>query len=737
MKPTTTKTSHFVRWLPGAVRRGKLALTFLILLSGLSWEYVFSATFDSSSANIRHPYFPFPLGARQQYRGTGSATGLSIVHAAAAVEVVDHVQCMKVVEKKSTEPDSYFWIAQSTDGVIWQLRKYDGLMREYSETDSLFLMSNPVIGSRCGLGFDDSDELVVVATNAIAETPLGRFAGCVVIEHDWGGKSRYYLAPRAGIVRVEELNDYGYEIAALELVSSTLAKPDSQRPSVTITSGLPAGGRLTNAIVNFRGSAADNLGVAAVQYCLSNASGTTLWQPAQGTRQWSFTVSNLVYGLNLIKVRAQDLAGNWSAPLSRACVRLSPLLMTTNGCGRISSPGLSQPSYAEVNRTYTITALPGAGWLFSNWVARAGGVSQVVGTSPKLLFVAQPEMTLQANFVPNPFIARKGSYAGLSYDKDNYAHPSAGFFSGTLTDRGGFSARLQMAGKTYALAGQFALDGTLSKTIPRLGSSPLNLNLQLDPLSQDAILGRISDGTWTAELIAYRATFNTATNPAPQAGKYTLIIPGSEDASIEPGGDGFGTLTVDKSGNVIFAGTLGDGTKVSQSTFIARAGFWPLYLPLYGGAGSLLGWLAFTNEPGSDIRGLLNWIKPAQPANRMYPAGFTIRSEAVGSSYRPPALGGQILNFTNAVLVLENGNLAQTVTNQVSLGPGNQVKNLGNSKLTFSFTTPSGAFTGGLASPPTARPIPFSGAVLQKGNMAAGLFLGTNQTGRIWIGPRQ
>ena len=37
---------------------------------------------------------------------------------------------------------------------------------------------------------------------------------------------------------------------------------------------------------------------------------------------------------------------------------------------------------------------------------------------------------------------------------------------------------------------------------------------------------------------------------------------GGDDSLAQPGGDGFGTVTVDGSGNVGFAGTLGDGTQV-------------------------------------------------------------------------------------------------------------------------------------------------------------------------------
>src|SRR5205085_2291700 len=113
------------------------------------------------------------------------------------------------------------------------------------------------------------------------------------------------------------------------------------------------------------------------------------------------------------------------------------------------------------------------------------------------------------------------------------------------------------------------------------------------------------------DLAAYRAVFNSTNNPATQfAGKYTLVIPGSEDSSASPGGDGYGAVTVSSNGSVKVSGYLADGKALSQSVPISRNGDWALYQAQYSGTASVFGWLAFdTNQPAAEVNGLVSWIK--------------------------------------------------------------------------------------------------------------------------------
>jgi len=95
-----------------------------------------------------------------------------------------------------------------------------------------------------------------------------------------------------------------------------------------------------------------------------------------------------------------------------------------------------------------------------------------------------------------------------------------------------------------------------------------------------------------------------------------------------------------------------------------------------------------------------------------------------------------VLNFTNGQVVFEGGNLSQTITNEILLAGNNRVTNQSNNKLTLTITTSSGLFRGSVVEPVTSKSIAFNGAVLQKQNIGNGVFLGTNQTGRVLVGPR-
>ncbi len=404
------------------------------------------------------------------------------------------------------------------------------------------------------------------------------------------------------------------------------------------------------------------------------------------------------------------------------------LVVQTNGFGT-TTPDYSREGL-QLGKGYSITAKPAVGWVFSNWVNNA---DLVLTNGATLKFTMQTNLVLKANFTPNPFIPMKGNYAGLFADTNGVTPTNVGLFTATLTDQGSFSAKLQQAGTSYSIASQFPVGGVFSTTIVRRGQSPLSVYLQLGLAGTDVITGFISDGAWTAELTANRAVYSK-TNPAPQAGrKFTVMLLGSEDSQTQPGGYSFGTVSVDALGNLAFSGSLGDGSKVVQTTFLSKHGDWPFYLPLYSGKGVALGWLQFTNQTDTDITGVVKWIKLPQPG-KFYPNGFVCTNglEVSGSLYSFTN-GLRLLNWTNGETVLADGNLPQSITNQVVLDVNNKVT--GSNKLSLTITA-SGLFQGTMTDPATRKVITMNGVVLQKQNAGVGSFLGTNQSGSVWLGAK-
>jgi len=215
-----------------------------------------------------------------------------------------------------------------------------------------------------------------------------------------------------------------------------------------------------------------------------------------------------------------------------------------------------------------------------------------------------------------------------------------------------------------------------------------------------------------------------------------LVLPGNTDAGVSPGGDGYGTVSVGLGGYATLSGSSADGNALSQSVPLSGAGDWAVYVPLYGGGGSVWGWLQFDNNyPAAKVDGSLSWIKPARPGAVRYPAGFTNDVPAGGSRYTAPANAAiPVINLTSGVVFFDGGNLSTPFTNLITLITSNRVVNGSANSLKLNLTTSDGTFSGSVNVPGTTRTNTFKGALLQDLNSGYGYFLGTNQSGRVFFG---
>lgn len=384
----------------------------------------------------------------------------------------------------------------------------------------------------------------------------------------------------------------------------------------------------------------------------------------------------------------------------------------------------------EAGQSYSLRAIPGPGIVFAGW----GGDLQ--SAQQTLTFVFQPDMFLRATFMPNPFIAAKGSYNGLFYETHSVRHGSSGQVTFALTDQGSFTATLQAGGGRHRLVGRFALDGRATNVVARGGTNALMVVLALDLTNQtDQISGSVSDGNWRSDLRADRAVFYTATNPPPFAGKYTVLLSG--DGEVEsPAGDGYGTVGIAASGYVTLKGILAERTVVTQRVPLSRDGYWPLHCLLHSRRGSILGWARFGDEPTTDVAGQLRWFKPAVPNARYYPGGFANVTTLVGSRYVPPVgPTNRVLSITNAFATLSGGNLSHPIVNPVILADNNRVTNASTNAFVLTIQKTTGLFIGRVDDPVSRRRLRFNGALLQKQHAGWGFFLGTNQSGRVYFGP--
>jgi hypothetical protein len=196
-------------------------------------------------------------------------------------------------------------------------------------------------------------------------------------------------------------------------------------------------------------------------------------------------------------------------------------------------------------------------------------------------------------------------------------------------------------------------------------------------------------------------------------------------------------VKVDDLGNITLAGSLADGTAISQSSVVSQNGSWPFYVSLYGGKGSLWGWNYFTNNTITNPFAL-SWINETNSSSSktaLYRSGFT-NQEAM--------LSGGLYLSTNTLpaeltATLAGGDLPFTITNGVTLAVNDKIT-LTNpdetNKLKLTINKSAGVITGSFANPAEPKQtIKINGVILQGQTNAQGYFLGTNQSGIFTLDP--
>lgn len=101
------------------------------------------------------------------------------------------------------------------------------------------------------------------------------------------------------------------------------------------------------------------------------------------------------------------------------------------------------------------------------------------------------------------------------------------------------------------------------------------------------------------------------------------------------------------------------------------------------------------------------------------------------SSQVSPASGTRVVNFSNAVVVLEGGNLLSALTNTIGLSDRSKVivDAPNPQRLSLTLTAGNGSFQGRFVHPKTGKSTPLKGVLLQKQNLGAGFSLAPTNAG--------
>lgn len=377
------------------------------------------------------------------------------------------------------------------------------------------------------------------------------------------------------------------------------------------------------------------------------------------------------------------------------------------------------------------------------WVVVAGSR----GTSPQFAAAAVAATSNEVGLAgfnggSDFFPAARGIYNGLIAPEGDVVPERSGYFRVSISSHGSLSGYFVIGGDRVPLRGWFNAQGLAGFSIYRrvwddchcflelmlVWTVELNLVANSDELHGTFVNER--RGGWETTLYGLRAGYALSRDTAPQAGRYTLRLPGSVDPAVAPPGDGFGAVSVNARGMVSMSGALPEATKVVDSAYLSVDGYWPMYIPLNDGHGLLFGWLQFY---GGELTGDLTWQKPSREDRTFYPEGFGGTINARGGLYTVAPGASSPFTWTQGQLQVSDGNVGGILANEVEFRSPSAITAGGDDLLGFRLkvNARTGLFNGSFLHPISRRKTAYAGALFQFENAGGGYFLGTNQGGTV------
>ncbi len=379
--------------------------------------------------------------------------------------------------------------------------------------------------------------------------------------------------------------------------------------------------------------------------------------------------------------------------------------------------------------------------------------SELAGVLPR---IATPDTSARTPLTASVLFSdlAAGTYGGLL---KRGTEITGGLESMVVTKTGALSGTVIVLGRRHAFRGTMGSNGQATLLIARAGLPSIVSTLQLvrveGTLDGWQLTGSfIADGlTHTLEAALY-PNFSIV-SPAPQAGRYTLALraPDDVDTSLQPGGDGYASLTVAVTGNCTGTWVLADGTLVTLGGRVSRASEWFVHRSLYGSNGGYLaGKMTFRDVVGkSDLDGSLRWVKPAAvPRTTTYPAGFDTTRTGLGCRYLAPlsgqrAFGSLTPSLYNAWLRFAGPDMSTlpsleltSLDRVVTWSAANQILYYGPDKITLYFTPSTGLLTGTCTDVSKGVSFSLGGALLQKQGLLTGRYVANGKSGLLTLHPR-
>lgn len=348
-----------------------------------------------------------------------------------------------------------------------------------------------------------------------------------------------------------------------------------------------------------------------------------------------------------------------------------------------------------------------------------------------------------------------GTYSGVVVD--DLSRMAGGLEDMIIGSSGSFTATLWLRGVRYGFTGRLFPDGTVSVSIPRTGLPSMTLTLQLY-LEDGTTNGYELNGTLEASGSQYtiqsqRLPNYTTVLRSPNEGPYTLafLAPNGVNVATEPGGDGYGNLSVSYLG--VCSGTckLADASTFTFASHVSRSGEWSLHRGIYNGKAWVAGKLTFRDVPNiSDLDGEWRWEKQAGavPASFPYSAGFAVTRPVVGCRYLAPVKGYPAFfqlpaSYLNAWVRLSGPDFstlpAVTLTARdraMSWLVDDTLISHGPDTMKALLTRSTGVFSGTYTDTPFGVSQAIGGVLLQKQGVVTGHYLHGPASGLVVIMPK-
>jgi hypothetical protein len=402
-------------------------------------------------------------------------------------------------------------------------------------------------------------------------------------------------------------------------------------------------------------------------------------------------------------------------------------------------------SYQWTWQGYDILGATGSTLSFSDIYAQASAGYYAVRVSNPLGTNTSENAILLTK--PTP----AGTYVGLFFNDDNAATESTGSFKYTISSSTrSFSGLMTLGTHRYRFAGKFDEAHTATNGPVLLSGDQVTASMQLITTNDTPQVAGwiwasnwVSGLKWTSTLRGTRLYFSSK-YPTSLAGKYTLALLNTNLAPDLPNGHSYGSVVIRKDGSVTLSGRVADGTSISQSTGLSRLGQWPLHVSMNKESARLVGWLKIQKQSGGNIRGTnLYWIKDPVAKDKLYPGGFKLALQGLGSTFTPITNNtGSVLTSSNWIAAVYGGDLFDGndiptwITTRVWLRPpATFTAEASSENLKLSVSKSTGVIQGAFTDPANGRRATIGGVVLQQSNLGRGYFTSTNTAGAFALAP--